>query len=200
MKVLFTWLRSVKAWMEAFAENKSALWILFAIAFVESSFFPFPPDILLIAIAVSQPKKALKAALVCTIGSVLGGAFGYLIGTQLMETVGNKIVEFYKAEEIWNVIVEKYTGEIGLWFLAISTFSPIPYKIATIAAGATKMDFPLFMLVSVIGRGSRFFLVAGLIYLVGPKMKVFIDKYFDYLSIAFVFLLVGGFVLVKYIL
>ncbi len=200
LKKLTDWLRSLKVWMEKFAEKPQAMWILFIIAVAESSFFPLPPDILLIAIAVSAPKKAFKAALYCTIGSVIGGVIGYFIGYGLMETIGNPIIDFYKAHEVWNKVVDIYQGEVGLWFLAGAAFSPIPYKVATIAAGATHMDLIPFILVSILGRAGRFFLVGGLIYFIGPKVKVYIDKYFDKLSIAFLLLLIGGFVAIKYML
>ena len=193
------WLRSLKTWMEKFAEKPQAMWILFIIAVAESSFFPLPPDILLIAIAVSAPKKSLIAALYCTIGSVIGGILGYLIGYGLMETIGNPIINFYNAHEVWKTVVDIYQGEVGLWFLVGAAFSPIPYKVATIAAGATQMDIIPFVLISMVGRAGRFFLVGGLIYFLGPKVKEYIDKYFDKLSIAFIILLIGGFVAIKYI-
>lgn len=117
-----------------------------------------------------------------------------------MESIGNAIVDFYNAHEVWQKVVDTYNGEVGMWFLAGAAFSPIPYKISTIAAGATHMDLVPFILISSIGRSARFFLVAGIIYFVGPTAKQFIDKYFDKLSIAFVILLILGFVAIKYIL
>lgn len=189
-----------KEWMESFANKPGALIAIFIIAFAESSFFPIPPDVLLIAIAIAQPKVSFKAALWCSIGSVLGGVFGYGIGYFLMESIGNAIVDFYNAHEVWQKVVDTYNGEVGMWFLAGAAFSPIPYKISTIAAGATHMDLVPFILISSIGRSARFFLVAGIIYFVGPTAKQFIDKYFDKLSIAFVILLILGFVAIKYIL
>ncbi len=193
-------MRGIKVWMESFAEKPGAMYALFIIAFAESSFFPIPPDVLLIAIAVSSPKKAFAAALWCTLGSVFGGLFGYFIGYSLMGAVGNSIVDFYNAQEVWAKVVETYQSEVGYWFLAGAAFTPIPYKISTIAAGATQMELLPFILISSIGRAGRFFLVGGLIYFTGPKIKVYIDKYFDKLSIAFVILLIAGFVLVKYII
>lgn len=189
-----------KEWMEGFANRPSALLAIFLIAFAESSFFPIPPDVLLIAIAIAQPKVSFRAALWCSIGSVLGGVFGYGIGYFLMESVGYSIVNFYNAQDVWAKVVETYNGEVGMWFLAGAAFSPIPYKISTIAAGATNMDLLAFILISSIGRSARFFLVATIIYLVGPTAKVFIDKYFDKLSLAFVVLLILGFIFIKYIL
>lgn len=184
--------------MESFADKPYAMASLFILAFAESSFFPIPPDVLLIAIAVASPKVSFKAALWCSIGSVFGGVLGYYIGWGLMETVGNSIVQFYNGQDAWAIFIKKYE-EYGGWFLAIAAFTPIPYKISTIASGAANMNLFTFIIISSIGRAARFFLVGGLIYFVGPKVKVYIDKYFDKLSIAFVILLIGGFVLAKYI-
>jgi len=195
---LIRWMKSMKDWVESFAEKPSAMWVLFLLAFAESSFFPIPPDVLLIAIAVSAPNKALKAALYCSIGSVLGGVLGYYIGYGLMAEVGNSIVEFYNGQHAWESFTASYE-EYGIWFLAAASFTPIPYKISTIASGAAQMDLLMFIFVSAIGRSARFFLVGGLIRIFGAKMKVWIDKYFDILSIIFVILLVGGFVAIKYI-
>ncbi len=189
-----------KEWMEGFANRPGALLAIFILAFAESSFFPIPPDVLLIAIAIAQPKVSFKAALWCSVGSVLGGIFGYGIGYFLMESVGYSIVNFYNAQDIWAKVVETYNGEVGMWFLAGAAFSPIPYKISTIAAGATNMDLIPFIIISSIGRSARFFLVAGVLYFVGPTAKVFIDKYFDKLSLVFIVLLILGFVAIKYLL
>ncbi|MDX9789778.1 MAG: VTT domain-containing protein [Candidatus Kapaibacterium sp.] len=199
-KPLVDMMRRMKEWMESFAERPGAMYILAGLAFIESSFFPLPPDILLIAIAVSAPSKALKAAAWCSLGSVFGGIFGYYIGYGLMETIGLRIVDFYNAHEIWAKLTATFQGEVGFWFLAGAAFTPIPYKIATIAAGATHMPIVEFILISSLGRAGRFFLVATVIYLFGPKTKELIDKYFDKLSLAFLALLILGFVAVKYVI
>lgn len=172
---------------------------LFILAFAESSFFPIPPDVLLIAIAVSVPKKAFKAALWCTLGSVSGAVLGYYIGSGLMETVGSKIVEFYHAEDLKQQLMLQFQGDVGLISLAGAAFTPIPFKVFTIVSGAAQMNLWAFILISTLFRGARFFLVGGLIYFVGPKVKTFIDKYFDVLSIVFLILLIGGFVVIKYV-
>jgi len=117
-----------------------------------------------------------------------------------MESIGIKIVEFYNAQEVWARVVATYRGEAAMWFLGGAAFTPIPYKIATIAAGATQMPSVPFIIISSLGKASRFFLVGGLIYFFGPKVKLYIDKYFDKLSIAFLTLLIGGFILIKYLL
>lgn len=191
-------LRAIKDWMESFADKPYAMSALFVIALAEASFFPIPPDVLLIAIAAVAPARALPAAFWCTAGSALGGLFGYWIGAALMGGIGHSIVEFYQAEHHWQTVVAAYQGDFGIWFLAIAAFTPVPYKIATIAAGATGMPLIPFVLVSVIGRGARFFLVGGLLYLAGPRVRIFIDKHFDRLSIAFVLLLVGGVAAIKF--
>lgn len=199
LSLIKKWMRNGKDWMESFANKPYAFQALFVISFIEASFFPLPPDILLLAIAISAPKQGFRAAFWCTIGSVIGGIGGYYIGWGLMEIVGNRIIEFYHAQEAWQKIVEAYNSELGIWFLALASFTPIPYKVATIAAGAVNMEFFSFVGVSLIGRAARFTLVGGLIYFLGPKIKYFIDKYFDKLSIAFAILLIGGFVAIKYI-
>jgi len=189
---------NIKVWMESFADKPYAMASLFILSFAESSFFPIPPDVLLIAIAVAAPARSFRAALWCSIGSVFGGILGYYIGWGLMESLGNSIVEFYNGQEAWALFLQKYE-EFGAWFLAAAAFSPIPYKISTIASGAAQMNLITFIVISSLGRAGRFFLVAGLIYFIGPKVKIYIDKYFDKLSIAFIILLIGGFVAFKYI-
>jgi len=200
MKKIIDMLRKIKEWTESFAKRPHAMFALFVIAFVESSFFPIPPDVLLIAIGISFPKQSMKAAFWCSVGSVFGGIAGYFIGYAFMESIGIRIVEFYKAQEVWRHVVTSYQGEAGMWFLGGAAFTPIPYKIATIAAGATQMPLIPFIIISSLGRAARFFLVGGLIYHFGPTVKYYIDKYFDKLSIIFIILLVGGFILIKYIL
>ena len=199
MKKIFAWIRSMYQWVEGFSTKPGALWALFIIAFAESSFFPIPPDVLLIALAVAMPTRSMKFAAICAVGSVLGGMFGYFIGYELMGMVGQPIIDFYNANHYWVKIEEAYRGPIGVWFLLAAAFTPIPYKVATIAAGATQMPFVPFVIASLVGRSARFFLVAGLIWKFGPSIKTFIDKYFDKLSIAFLILIVLGFVAVKYI-
>ncbi len=192
-------LRRLYAWIIYWAETPYGTWALFLLAFCESSFFPIPPDILLIALAVAIPKKSLKYALICSAGSVLGGCFGYLIGWQFMASIGSPIVDFYglgtKVEYIGS-LYNKYDA----WAVAIAGFTPIPYKVFTIAAGIFKINFSVFVLTSLVSRSARFFIVGGLIYLFGPKIQGFIEKYFNILAVAFTVLLVLGFVVIKYLL
>lgn len=186
-------------WMESFADKPHAMYVLFALSFMESSFFPIPPDVLLIAIAISNPKKAFKAALWCSVGSVLGGIFGYYIGAVLMDSIGNPILHFYGKENAMADFIKLYK-EYGTLFLAGAAFSPIPYKVATITSGAANMDLTTFIIVSSLGRAGRFFLVALLLFKYGAPIKVFIDKYFDLISIAFLVLLITGFIVIKFLI
>ncbi|MFH1114924.1 MAG: YqaA family protein [Pseudomonadota bacterium] len=190
-------MRRLYDWVLSWAYSPYAVPALFLLAFAESSFFPIPPDVLLLALAISIPRKAFTFAAICSVGSVLGGMVGYLIGYEFMEVVGNRILAVYGLMDKWQVVGELY-NKYAAWAVGIAGFTPIPYKLFTIAGGAFKIDFPVFVLASVISRSARFFLVAALIYYFGPPIKSFIDKYFNILAIVFVVLLVGGFVLIKY--
>ena len=193
------WLRKLYDWVLGWAETPYAVPALFLLAFTESSFFPIPPDVLLIALAISQPRKAFYYATICSVGSVLGGMLGYLIGYQFMEAIGNRIIQIYGFWDQWAYVGELYR-EYAAWAVGVAGFTPIPYKVFTIAAGAFKIDFPTFVLASAISRSARFFLVGLLIYWFGPPIRAFIDKYFNILAIVFVVLLIGGFVLIKYVI
>jgi membrane protein YqaA with SNARE-associated domain len=184
-------------WVLHWAETPYAIPALFILSFTESSFFPVPPDVLLIALAISIPKKSFKYALICTAGSILGGMLGYLIGLKLIDTIGMPILNFYGATDKYEYIQALYM-KYDAWAVGVAGFTPIPYKVFTIAAGAFKIDFPVFVLASLVGRAGRFFLVAGIIYLFGPTIKDFIDRYFNLLCFAFMVLLIGGFILIKY--
>ena len=197
---LVRWLYKAKEWTESFADKPHAFFALFLIAFAESSFFPIPPDVLLIAIAVTVPKKSFKAAAWCSIGSVLGGILGYYIGYYLLETVGYTIIDVLGIQDKWASAVTTFQGDVGMWTLLGAAFSPIPYKLATIAAGATHMDLTYFIIISSLGRAARFFIVGSLFYFMGAKAKEYIDKYFERFTILFVILLIGGFIGFKYLL
>jgi membrane protein YqaA with SNARE-associated domain len=196
---LSEWLQNLKSWVESFAHRPGALWLLFLIAFAESSFFPVPPDVLLIAMAVLAPIESFRYALVCSIGSILGGMLGYYIGYGLYEAVGSKIIAFYGLTSLYEKVRVMYEAN-AFSAIAIAGFTPIPYKVFTIAAGVFKVSFPVLVAASAVSRPGRFFLVGGLIFFLGPKVKVFIDKYFDILSLAFVVLLVLGFVVIRWVL
>ena len=192
-------LRKLYDWVLHWAETPYGTWALFLLAFSESSFFPIPPDILLIALAVAIPRKSLKYALVCSVGSVLGGCFGYLIGWQFMASIGEKIISFYGLSAKVDYIGSLYQ-QYDAWAIGIAGFTPIPYKVFTISAGMFYINFPVFVFASLISRSARFFLVGGLIFIFGPRIQVFIDKYFNILAVAFTILLIGGFILIKHLI
>lgn len=191
--------RRMYDWVLGWAETPHGSVALFFLAFAESSFFPIPPDVLLIALAISMPTRAFYFAMLCTIGSLLGGIVGYGIGVFGYETIGRPIVEFYHGQEIMAGIKERYDtyGFLGVLAAAIT---PLPYKIFTISSGVFHFSFAEFMVASIIGRSLRFFVVAGLIWKFGAPIKVFIDRYFNLLAIAFFVILVAGFLLIKYLL
>ena len=188
--------RKLYDWVLHWAQTPHGSWALFLIAFSESSFFPVPPDILLIALAVAVPGKALWYAAICSLGSVLGGAFGYLIGWQFMATLGQHIISLYGLAEKFETIAGLYR-QYDAWAIGIAGFTPIPYKVFTISAGAFRINFTVFLIASVISRSARFFLVGGLLYLFGPKIQGFIEKHLNVLAVAFTVLLIAGFVVIK---
>lgn len=192
-------MRRLYDWVLSWSESPYGSWALFLIAFAESSFFPIPPDVLLVALAVGAHKKAFRFALICTAGSVLGGMLGYLIGWQFMAAIGDHIVALFGFADKF-ARVEHLYNTWDAWVVFIAGFTPIPYKVFTIAAGLFSINFPIFVLASAVGRAGRFCLVAGLIYLFGPTIKAFIDKYFNLVVTAFTVLLVGGFVLIAHVM
>lgn len=198
----------LKDWTESQAQKPYAMGILFLLAFAESSFFPIPPDVLLIAMCVASPRRALLFAAICTLGSVLGGIAGYGIGYLAWWDVQNggygAIAQFFfnyipGFTEAKFASVQALYEKYDFWVVFTAGFTPIPYKIITIAAGVFKIPFGGFVLASLIGRAGRFFLVSSLFYFFGTPIKTFIDKYFELLSVAFLLLLVAGFALLKYI-
>ncbi len=190
--------RRLYDWVMGWSESRFATPALFAIAFAESSFFPIPPDVLLMALAISAPHRALFYAAVCTAGSVTGGLLGYAIGVYAYELVGEPIIAFYGAADKYEYVRLQYQAN-AFTFIAIAGFTPIPYKVFTIAAGATQVPIPTLVGASILSRGARFFIVCGLIRLFGPQIKALIDRYFNLLSIVFVILLVGGFLIVRWV-
>ena len=200
-------IRKLYDWVLHWANTKYGAVALFILAFAESSFFPIPPDALLIALVLGSQKKAFKFAAICTVASVAGALFGYAIGHFLWWTPTNEFTgiatfffnnipsftpeAFYKIQNMY----EQY----DFWIIFTAGFTPIPYKIITISSGAFSINIIMFIVASVISRGARFFLVAFLIWKFGPQIKTFIDKYFNWLAIGFTVLLIGGFVAIKYL-
>lgn len=191
-------IRQLYRWVVGWAETKQAEQALGAISFAESSFFPIPPDPLLIAMVMAKPAKFLRYATVCTLSSVLGGIGGYAIGLLFFETMGRWIIDTYHLQEKFVYIGTRY-DESAFLTVFTAAFTPIPYKLITVAAGVFQINFFMFVVASIIGRGMRFYLVAFLMHKLGGRYKDSIEKYIDVLSIAFVALLVLGFLSLKYL-
>jgi membrane protein YqaA with SNARE-associated domain len=208
----FLWLRRLYDWTLGWAETRYGTPALFGLAFVEASFFPIPPDVLLMALALSKPKRALFYGVVCTAGSVAGAVLGWVIGYSLWASMGvhSECPDLGGGAWLFDVVpgftCDKFELVRGLyddnaWMaLFVSAFTPIPFKVFTIAAGVFHIGLPTLVAASVVGRGARFFLVAGLIWKFGPPVKEFIERRFELLTIVFTVLLVGGFLLIKYVL
>jgi membrane protein YqaA with SNARE-associated domain len=194
-----TWHRRLYHWVLSWAEHPQGTWALFALAFAESSFFPIPPDVLLIALCLGRPRRAAWFAVVCTVGSVLGGLAGYAIGMGLYESVGRPILEFYGLTERYAEVQELYR-RFDVWAVGIAGLTPIPYKVFTVTAGAFGISLPGFVVASIVGRGLRFGIVAALLRVWGEPAREFIDRHLGILTILFAVLLVGGFVLVRLVL
>ena len=203
------WMRRLYDWVLAWGESPHALTALFFLSLAEASFFPIPPDALLIALCMGAYTRWAKFALICSLGSVFGGMLGYLIGYSAYELIGEHLVSFtaslsgsdpdtlLEQARYWFNEKEIAGVKVGSWAVGIAGFTPIPYKVFTIAAGFFEMSFPVFVLASAVSRSARFFIVAGIIGLLyrrhGDRIKLFIDRYFNALAIAFVILLLLGF-------
>ena len=185
-------------WTLEKAQHKNAKWYLSLISFAESSFFPIPPDILLIPMALASKANALFYAFICTLFSVLGGILGYAIGYFFYNSVGIYIVDFYHLENSFNIF-ESYYKEFGILIVLGAGITPFPYKFITIASGVFGLNIFLFIIVSIIGRGLRFYLIALLLYFFGEKIKLIIDKYFNILTIVFFILLVGSVFIIRFL-
>jgi len=189
-------IRRLYDWTLHWAYTPYAVWALLGIAFIESSFFPIPPDVLLIAMALAAPQRALRYSAICTAGSVAGAFLGYAIGMFFFEAVGGRIIDFYNAREAYESIRVGFNTH-GFFWVFMAALTPIPYKVFTIAAGVCELNLGVLLAASVLGRGLRFFAVGLLFKLFGPPIKKFIDRYFNLLTIVFFVGLVGGFILVK---
>jgi membrane protein YqaA with SNARE-associated domain len=186
-------------WMMGLNGSKRAPHALFGVSFIESSFFPIPPDLMLIPMVLADRKKAWWYATLATVGSVLGGLLGYAIGYFLLETVGKPILAFYgKVDSL--ATFKQLFQDYGVQILLIKGMTPIPYKVLTISAGVANMNLAAFVGASIVARAMRFFLVAGLLYFFGEPIKAFIEKRLTLVTTVFVVLLVGGFVAVKYLI
>ena len=180
------------------AARRNTIWILAAVAFVESSVFPIPPDVLLIPMVLAARDKAWRYAATCTIASVLGGMVGYAIGAGLYEGIGRPVLDFYSYGEKFADFTARY-NEFGGWVVFMAGVTPFPYKVITIASGVTNLDFPIFTVASVLSRGLRFFIVAALLYFVGQPIREFIEKRLGLMFTLFCLILLSGFLVLKFL-
>ncbi|MDR2755643.1 MAG: DedA family protein [Planctomycetaceae bacterium] len=190
-------IRQLYDWVLSWAETPYGSPVLFVLAFMESSFFPVPPDVLQIALSVSKPRRAFWYATISLIGSVLGAILGYYIGLKLWETTHDFFFTYIFSQESFSRVENLY-HTYDFWAVFIAAFTLIPYKIFTIAAGVCQISLFTLFLASVIGRGLRFYLVALLLFFFGPSIKIHIEKYFNYCVIILTILLIVGFVGIKY--
>ena len=203
-----SWLRKLYDWVLKWSNSKYGPLMLGLMAFAEASFFPIPPDVLLIPLALGLRAKALRLAFICSLGSILGAIFGYVIGSYLWWEGVN---QFSWLARLFFDVIPGFTPEIfysiqakyeiwNFWVVFTAGFTPIPFKVITISAGAFDINFILFVIASTLSRSARFFLLSALIWKFGEPMRVFIDKYFNLLAIIFMILLIGSFVLIKYVI
>jgi len=188
------WLRRCYHWTLSWADHPQAQAALFFIAVIEASIFPIPPDILLIALALGRPKLGLRLGALATAGSAVGACIGFAIGMLLFASVARPLLDFYGAMGQFTHIQTLFRS-YDLWVVLIAGFSPIPFKVVTIAAGAFGLSFPGFLAAVCISRGARFFLEGGLLQWGGARLRALVDKHFEILTVAVVMLVITGFVI-----
>ncbi|MEX6505957.1 YqaA family protein [Jiella sp. M17.18] len=191
-------LRRLYDWVMSLAATRHAERALAAVAFVESSVFPIPPDVLLIPMVIAERRKWIRVALIATLGSVFGAFLGYAIGAVFFDIVGRPVLAFYGAEEKFAELGARY-NDWGGWAVLIAALTPFPYKVITIFSGATGLNLAVFTLVSIVGRGARFAVIAWLLSLFGAPVRRFIERWLGLLFTLFLVLLVGGFVALRYL-
>ncbi|MDP1668283.1 YqaA family protein [Phaeovulum sp.] len=191
-------IRRLYDWVFGLAGHRHAIWALAAIAFIESSVFPIPPDVLMIPMIVARPSRAFLIAAVATAASVTGGMLGYYIGWGLMDAVGRPVLDFYGAQGSFDDLARRF-NEFGAWAVLTAGVTPFPYKVITIFSGATQLNLALFVTVSFVARALRFFLIAALLWRFGAPIRDFIERRLGVLFILFVVLLIGGFYFVRYL-
>lgn len=189
-------IRRAYDWAIRLAEHRNAVWALAIVAFLESSVFPIPPDLLLIPMVLARPSRAFFYAAVALVASVAGGVLGYAIGWGLYESLGQPILAFYHMEDKFASFAQTYNAW-GAWAVLVAGVTPFPYKVITILSGTTGLDFGVFMVASILARGLRFFIVAGLLWKFGPPIRDFIERRLGLMFTLFVILLLGGFYVVK---
>jgi len=188
------WLRRCYHWTLSWADHPQAQLALFFIAVIEASIFPIPPDILLVALALGRPELGMRLASLATTGSAIGACIGYAIGMLLFVSVARPLLEMYGAMGQFNH-VQALFGEYGLWVVLIAGFSPVPFKVVTIAAGAFGLPFPGFIAATFISRGARFFIEGGLLQWGGERLRILVEKHFEIMTVAIAMLVIAGFVM-----
>ena len=191
-------LRRLYQWVIDLSERPSAPWALAAVSFAESSFFPVPPDVMLVPMCLARPKLAWFYAALCTLASVIGGLLGYAVGALLYQSVGMFLIQLYGYGAKVDAFTEAYQ-HYGAWIILIKGLTPIPYKVVTITSGFAHYSLFWFVVLSVITRGLRFFMVAGLLYWIGPSARTFIEKRLGLVTAIFAVVLVGGLVAAVYL-
>lgn len=191
-------LRRLYDWTISLARSRHAYWALAAVAFIESSVFPIPPDVLMIPMIVARPRHAWRIASVALVASVLGGALGYLIGAALFDSVGQPVLAFYGKLDAAHTFAAEF-NKWGAWAVLMAGMTPFPYKVITIVSGWTHLNFAVFMAASVVARGARFFVVAGLLRVFGEPVRDFIERRLGLVFTLGLVLLFGGFLAVRYL-
>jgi len=190
--------RKLYDWTLNKAKHKNASWFLIIVSFLESSFFPIPPDVLLIPMVLANRLRAWFYALICTLSSVTGGIVGYLIGFLFYSNVGSLIVDLYGLSNSFDIF-ENYYNQWGFWIVLGAGFTPFPFKFITIASGVFGLNILLFIIVAIIARGLRFYLISSLLFIFGDKIKNLIDKFFNLLVSLFFILLIGSILFLKFL-
>ncbi|ALI54434.1 YqaA family protein [Celeribacter marinus] len=185
-------------WTLRLAQSPNALWALAIVAFIESSVFPIPPDILMIPLIIARPREAFKIAGIATVASVLGGMLGYWIGFGAFETIGRPVLEFYGKDAYFDEFAVTY-NEYGAWAVLIAGVTPFPYKVITILSGTTHLSLPVFVAASIFARSLRFFIVATLLWKFGELIRVFIERRLGLIFTLLIVIFIGGFYAVKFI-
>lgn len=191
-------LRRIYDWTLSLASHRHAMWALAFVAFIESSVFPIPPDVLMIAMIVARPNRAFLIAAIATVASVAGGLLGYWIGYGAFETLGRPVLEFYGKDAYFEQFQTRY-NEWGAWAVLIAGVTPFPFKVITILSGVTALSLPVFIVASVVARALRFFIVAALLWKFGAPIRDFIEKRLGLVFTIFMVLLVGGFAAVRFL-
>jgi len=195
---LFYWLRRTYEWTIKWAEHHRSVQALSVLALLESIFFPIPPDVLLMVMGAAKPKRALYYGFLCSVFSVIGGVLGYVLGYYAWQSIDQVFFTYVFSEEIFNKVGLLFEQN-SFWAIFSAAFTPIPFKVFTVAAGAFQISFLPFLLAAAIGRPLRFMTVSALLYVYGAPIRAFVEKYFNLLSVAFTVLFVLGFLAFKWL-